>query len=315
MAAIEVSPKLRIAAQYLGESGQRWLDDLPGLVAELEAEWGIVCGRALTGGNFGYVAEAVTTDGEAAALKVALPPKSDGLKQELRALHLAHGDPYVRLIRFDVERRALLLERLGRPLGELGWPVDRQIRESVSTVARGWQPVAADGDELETGAAKAKWLAEFIPTTWQKLGRPCSEQAVERAVRYANERELALDGQRLVLVHGDAHPWNILEVAGDDRAEKRFRLIDPEGLASEPAHELGVILRGWNEELLEADTTAVALERCASVARQTGVDREATWQWSYIERVSSGLFMLDLGLGDQCRPYLEVADRLSGVEA
>jgi streptomycin 6-kinase len=90
-------------------------------------------------------------------------------------------------------------------------------------------------------------------------------------------------------------------------------LIDPEGLASEPAHDLGVILRGWNEELLQADAATAAFERCESVSRQTGVDRESIWRWSYIERVSSGLFLLELGHGVQARPYLDVADLLAGV--
>jgi streptomycin 6-kinase len=315
MGTIEISEQLRAAAIYLGEAGERWIQELPHLVANVEGEWRIACGRALAGGNFGYVAEAVTADGQLAVLKVALPPTSDGLKQELRTLQLAQGDPYARLIRFDEERRILLLERLGRSLAELGWPVDRQIAESVSTVARGWRPV--DGAGLASGAGKARWLAEFIGRTWGKLDRPCSEQAVERAIAYANERVRALDGQQPVLVHGDAHPWNILEANTSDVTavpEKRFRLIDPEGLASEPAHDLGVILRGWNEELIESDTATAALDRCAAVARQTGIDHKAIWQWSYIERVSSGLFLLDLGHRDQARAYLRVADRLAAVD-
>jgi hypothetical protein len=40
-----------------------------------------------------------------------------------------------------------------------------------------------------------------------------------------------------------------------------FRLIDPEGLISEPAHDLGVALRDGNEELLAGDTAAAAVER------------------------------------------------------
>jgi streptomycin 6-kinase len=90
-------------------------------------------------------------------------------------------------------------------------------------------------------------------------------------------------------------------------------LIDPEGLASEPAHDLGVVLRGWNEELLETNAATVAFNRCESVSRQTGVDREGIWRWSYIERVSSGLFLLELGHRAAAQPYLDVADLLAGV--
>jgi streptomycin 6-kinase len=284
------------------------------LVASLEADWGITCGRMLAGGHFAYVAEAVTADGLPAVLKVALPRSADGLKQELRALQVAQGDPYVRLIQHDEGRRSMLLEQLGRPMGELGWPAARQISVITSTVARGWRPVDVDG--LENGATKAQWLAEFIARTWRKLDQPCSEQSIERALDYAQERARLLAGQPTVLVHGDAHPWNVLEARSDGSETgpgSSFRLIDPEGLASEPAHELGVVLRGWNQELLETDPAAVAFERCESVGRQTGVDREAIWQWAYVERVSSGLFLLELGHRAEAQPYLEVADLLAAV--
>jgi len=124
-----------------------------------------------------------------------------------------------------------------------------------------------------------------------------------------------LDGRTPVLIHGDAHPWNVLELpgGGDTPGEgQQFRLIDPEGLASEPAHDLGVILRGWNDELLEVggDVAVVTFERCASVGLRTGVDPEGTWRWSFIERVSSGLLLQELGHDADARSFLAVADRL-----
>jgi streptomycin 6-kinase len=314
MATIEISAALRAAVAYFGATGERWLAGLPALVASLEADWGITCGRMLAGGHFAYVAEAVTADGQLAVLKVALPPQMKGFKQELRGLELAQGDPYVAVIKCDEARQSVLLERLGRPIGELGWPIGRQIAVITSTVARGWRPV--DGDGLVSGATKAEWLADFIARTWRKLDQPCAQQSIERAIEYALERARLLAGQRRVLVHGDAHPWNVLEARNDGiatGAAESFRLIDPEGLASEPAHDLGVVLRGWNEELLETNTAIGAFERCEFAGRRTGVDRQSIWQWSYIERVSSGLFLLELGHHAEAQHYLDVADRLAAV--
>lgn len=314
MAVLEITDQLRSAATYMGVAGERWLEALPGVVESLEANWRVACGRALSGGNFAYVADAVTADGGRAVLKVALPSQDVRFEHELRAFQLAQGDPYARLLNFDEARRSLLLERLGRPMAELGWPISRQISEMVGTLARGWRTV--DEGALETGAEKAKWLADFIEQTWRTLDRPCSERAIERALGYAAERAQALNGRQPVLVHGDAHPWNILERRGAPRVGQpgeHFRLIDPEGLASEPAHDLGVVLRGWNPELLRRDTAEAAFERSEAVFRQTGVDRESTWQWSYVERVSSGLFLTVLGQAAEGRPFLEVADRLANV--
>lgn len=137
---------------------------------------------------------------------------------------------------------------------------------------------------LPTGATKASWLADFVPTVWEDLGQPCSAAAVERAVNYAAERAARFDPEGAVLIHGDAHAHNLLQVPGSLDDTANFRLIDPEGLVSEPAHDLGVMLRAWNEELLAHDTAGMAYLRCRHLALLTGVNPEAVWQW----RSSSG---------------------------
>jgi streptomycin 6-kinase len=314
MPSIRLPERVGAAVAALGPAGQRWLAGLPELVSGLEADWTVTCGTALDGGNTAYVAEAVTADGQLAVLKIALPPGIAGFapfEQELQALQDAGGDPYARLICYDERRRSMLLERLGRPLASLTWPSDRQIAAITATVARGWRP--ATSGRLPTGAAKAEWLAGSITDAWRDLGKPCTERAARRAIDYAAERASRAEPRHAVLVHGDAHPSNVLEVPDgiDHSARPAFRLIDPEGLASEPAHDLGVVLRGWNEDLLAAHAAAVAFQRCEAVSRRTGVDPESIWQWSYIERVSSGLFLLRLGHDAEARPYLEAADRLS----
>lgn len=299
-----------------GEAGDRWLAALPDLLASLESDWSITVGEALDGGNAAYVAEAVRADGSPAVLKVAVPPVSgfSPFGQELRALRLASGDPYVVLLRFDPGRQSMLLERLGAPLSSLGWPVAQQLDALVHTVARGWRPISAaplpDPDALPAGESKARWLADFVVEAWEELNRPCPEATVAEAARYAEARAAALDPQDAVLVHGDAHPFNLLR-AGDGA----FRLIDPEGLASEPAHDLGVILRGFNDDLLARDpriSTAIARGRCRRAGELARVDPEAIWEWAFTERVSTGLFLLSLGHLEEAETFLTVAAKLTG---
>jgi streptomycin 6-kinase len=313
MDAVAVPQRLRVSARALGPAGSRWLDDLPGVLAGLAADWSITYGRPFDGGNAAYVIEAVTPDARPVILKVALPPGVDGFspfEQELEALRLAGGDPYAELIRHDLPRRSMLLERLGPSLASVGWPRVRRLTTAASTLARGWRPVPAG--RLPTGAEKAEWLADYVPRQWAELGRPCSPAATETAIGYAAERASAFSPERAVLIHGDGHAGNILLKPGPDGGTS-FRLIDPEGLISEPAHDLGVALRDGNEELLAGDTAAAAVERCQSVALLTGVDGAAIWQWAFIERVSTGLFLLRLGHRREAEAYLAVADRLSGL--
>lgn len=305
--------RLTASVRALGPVGQRWIDELPAVLDSLEDEWAVRCGAPFDGGNAAYVTEAVTLDGARAVLKVALPAGIDGLspfEQELETLLLARGDPYVGVIRHDTRRRGVLLERLGQPLASLGWSTSRQVEASVDTLARGWRPVATE--VVPTGAAEASWLAEFVSTAWEDLGRPCSASAVERAVTFSVQRAARFDPDAAVLVHGDGHAHNLLVVPGSEDAP-RFRLTDPEGLVSEPAHDLGVVLRAWNDELLAGDTAKLALERCEKVASLSGVDTEAIWQWAFIERVSTGLFPLRLGHSARARAHLTVADRLADV--
>ena len=103
-------------------------------------------GAPITGGSGGYVAEAVATDGTAAILKIAIP---DGLQgqspfaRDVQTLRLGAGGSYVRVLQTDTRRRAMLQERLGRPLAALGYPVEEQIDIIAATLQRAWQPVPA----------------------------------------------------------------------------------------------------------------------------------------------------------------------------
>jgi streptomycin 6-kinase len=314
MNPITVSERLTASLGALGSVGSRWLADLPHVLASLAADWSITYGRAFDGGNAAYVVEATTLGGRQVIVKIALPPGVDGFspfEQELDTLRLAEGDPYVELIRHDMSRRSLLLDRLGPPLASLGWSASHQLAAVVSTLSRGWRPVVTD--RLPTGATKASWLADYVATEWADLDRPCTEAAVERAVNYAVERADWFDPERAVLIHGDAHSHNLLLKPGSTGDDASFRLIDPEGLVSEPAHDLGVSLRAWNDDLLADDTVGVTIERCRQAAFLSGVDAEAIWQWAFIERMSTGLFLFRLGHHCEAQPYLAVSDRLSGV--
>lgn len=291
-----VSRPLAAALRELGTAGETWLAGLPELITSLETDWSLAVGAALAGGNTAYVAEAVTQEGTPTVLKVVMPPGVTGFvpfEQQLAALRLVGGDPYVRVLRHDHARRAFLLERLGQPLAGLGWPVSRQLDTLVRTAARAWRPVTAD--RFSTGAAKARLLGDYVASAWEDLGRPCPEAVAERALRYAAAREAAFDPRRSVLLHGDAHPLNLLRVPGH---ADRFRLIDPEGMIAEPALELGVIMRNLKDGLADhepAQARMIMARHCAHAGRLTGADPEAVWQWAFLERVANGMYMLRVG--------------------
>jgi streptomycin 6-kinase len=105
----------------------------------------------------------------------------------------------------------------------------------------------------------------------------------------------------------------VLEAAAGDPTA--FKLIDPEGLWSEPAHDLGIPLRGWNDEALATPDPVATTRRWAHrLASSAGVDEPATVAWATIERVSTGLFLHQLGHERDARSYLAVADLVAAAD-
>jgi predicted kinase/streptomycin 6-kinase len=323
---IGVSEPVALSLQALGAAGQEWLTGLPGLLSDLATDWSITIGNRLDGGRTSYVAKVVTSDGTAAVLKVSIPPRIEegaSFQRQLTALQLAGGDPYVGLIRHDAQRRALLLQRLGPPLATLGWPAARQMDALARIAARGWRPVPDQGSvHLPTGEEAARWHAEFIPATWDALGRPCSRAAVDLAIRCAAAREADFDPARAVLVHGDVHAFNVLQMPGQAAEDEGFRLVDPGGLISEPAHDLGVIqargVRSWVHGLANNDpqqTLEKMAHGCIRISRITGTDPQAVWQWAYLEMLSTGLLLRRLGDHREADDFLHVADKLATATA
>jgi streptomycin 6-kinase len=305
-AQLEVPELVRQRAMAYGNLGRRWLDELPLVVATLAERWELQIGHAFQGGTAAFVTSATEGSGRACALKVAMPPEIDPLESFRRSVlvhRLAAGRGCAELIRHDESIPAMLLERLGPNLDDLDMSVP-QILETVTTTLRSfWQPLVEDCG-LPSGPEKAAWLAGYITTTWDELGRPCERTVIERAVRYCGERATAYDPSRAVLVHGDAHGWNTLDAGGGT-----FKFVDPEGLRSERAHDLSVPMREYNQPLLLGDTARLVRERAELLASWCEIDPEPVWQWGFIERVSTGLANVRDFEGDEGLDFLEVAAR------
>ena len=276
-----------------------WLEDLPLLVASVEQEWGITVGEPYDDSTEAFVARAACEDGTAAVLKLIVPRGGDAAENEIAVFRFTRGEGCARLLRADAERGALLLERLGRSLYELGLPIRRRHEILCATAMRVWRP--APGCGLPTGGEKSRGLADFITATWEELDRPCSERAVDHALACAERRADAHRDERAVLVHGDVHRWNALE------AQDGFKLVDPDGLLAEPEYDLGIIMREDPLDILDDDPH----ERARWLAARTGLDATGIWQWGVIERVSTGLLATKVGLQPVGRQMLAIADRLA----
>ncbi|MGO9873059.1 MAG: aminoglycoside phosphotransferase family protein [Acidimicrobiia bacterium] len=277
-----------------------WLDELPALVAGVEREWCLTVGRSFEDATEAFVAEATLHDGTRAVLKLLVPRAGDAANNEITVLRLTNGEGCARLLRHDAVRGALLVERLGRSLHELGYPIERRHDILCSTAARIWRP--APECDLPTGVEKGRWLIDFITKAWEQLDRPCSQRAVDYAVACAERRIDAHDDERAVLVHGDVHQWNALEAGAG------FKLVDPDGLLAEAEYDMGILMREDPNELLHGDPW----ERARWLGARTGLDATAIWEWGVVERLSTGLLCTQVDLQPIGREMLAVADHVAG---
>ncbi len=272
----------------------------------LAEQWGLEIGPAFRGGSAALVAGATDASGRACVVKVAMPlemDEADTFRRSVLVHQLAGGRGCAELYDHDDSVPAMLLERLGPNLDDLGLPLPQLLDAIATTLRTFWRPVADDCD-LPSGAEKAAWLARYIETSWAELAEPCGRDVVDRALDYCSERAAAFDPATAVLVHGDAHGWNTLAAGAG-----AYKFVDPEGVRSERAHDLSVPMREYNAPLLAGDTKRLVCERAEWLASSCDVDPEAVWQWGFIERVSTGLANVREFEGDDGLVFLEVARR------
>ena len=286
-----------------GEPGRAWITALPAIVERLCDAWSLTIGPVLEGGK-GALVLRVTQHGDDAVLKIA-PPDSE-FASEIATIEAAAGRGYVRLLARDLDVNAALLEPLGDMLLTRPLRVEEKLDILSATLLEAWtvpQPPA-------TAWHKAAALTDDIVTEWARFGRPCSVELRDMAIAYAHRRREATGAT--VLCHGDPHPANALAVARPrPGAESGYVFVDPDGFVCEPAYDLGVTVRSFTDEVLAADDPVALLRGwCARLAARTGVDAQSIWEWAFVERVSSGLFLIVCGHHDEGRAHLDSAERL-----
>ena len=274
------------------KGGDRWLADLPATIAALERRWGITVGERLPGGTSSYVAAAVTATGEPAMVKISVPVVD--FDQQVRTLRAAGGRGYVRLLAADLDHNAALLEPLGGPLTRSGLRPEGQLAVIADLLPLAW--TVPRGDLVPTD--KAADLVEFVGSL--RSSAVGSSVVVDEALRCAERRSAAFDPDRCVVVHGDAAAANVLRRPGDG-----WVFVDPDGFVGDPAYDRGVAVRDWCAELLAAADPRTLLR---SYCVMLGGDPDATWDWGFLERVSTGLYLASLG-GDG-GPHLDSAATL-----
>jgi len=77
---------------------------------------------------------------------------------------------------------------------------------------------------------------------------------------------------------------------------------------------IGAMERQWSitvgQPLPGGTGSALARGYSRLLATQTGIDETAIWEWGFLERVSTGLYVLEFGAEDFGRSFLDTAELL-----
>ncbi|MBK8904957.1 MAG: phosphotransferase [Anaerolineaceae bacterium] len=281
--------------------GAEWLARLPDLLAVCERRWGVVIRPSTFTLSYNYVAPATLADGTEIVLKAGVPNRE--LRTEIEALRLYDGRGCVRLLDADADQGILLLERLSP--GEMLTIVtddDAATHIAAQVMQAMWRPLPAEHN-FPSVADWAAGLAELREEFGGGTG-PFDRRLVETAESLFTDL-LASSGEP-VLLHGDLHHYNILS-AGDG-----WRMIDPKGVAGEPAYEVGALLRNPFTLFDEPDLKRITARRLDILAETLALDRERLRQWSLAQAVLSAWWSYEDG-GDPAD--WEPTMRLAGVLA
>lgn len=263
-----------------GEAGARWLADLPRVLDDVARDWDLTVGAPFDL-SYHYVVAATRADGTPAVLKLGVP-SGDSLREELPALRSFAGRGAVRVLRDDLDRGALLLERAepGERLRDLVPARDAEATSIAVAVMRRLAEAEPD-PALPDLVRQADAFDEYL----DKHGDsgPLPGDYVARAAGLM--RELCASADRRVVLHGDLHHDNILRAT---RAP--WLAIDPHGLVGDPGYETGSLLFNPDPDDLDPALAALVPARVEQLADELSTPRDRVVAWGFVKAVLSDVW-------------------------
>jgi streptomycin 6-kinase len=136
---------------------------------------------------------------------------------------------------------------------------------------------------------------------------PFPEAMVDAALRMLGD--LLRSSPPPVLLHGDLHHHNILSAQREP-----WLVIDPKGLAGDPAYDVGAWLKNPMPWLLEqADPKAIQERRIRQFSSELGIDAQRLRSWGFVNAVLSGLWSGESGNWEGVERMVQCAE-LFGID-
>lgn len=283
-----------------GETGRQWLCDLPALLQEYATRWSLTIHPPFEPLSYNFAAPATRTDGLTVVLKAGVPRPDLGW--EIEALRIYAGRGCVRLLRADEAAGVMLLERIDPGTKLKAEADDARATEIAALVMQSlWQPLPAS----HTFKTVSEWAGGLNRLRACYNGGTGPLPAGLVALAESLFQELFGSAAPAVLLHGDLHHENIL-AAG----RGKWLAIDPQGVAGEPAYEVGALLRNPTPEVATWPELAPSqARRVAQLAEILGFDRQRIVGYGIAQAVLSAWWNLE-DHAETDRPALACAEAL-----
>lgn len=258
-----------------GPEGQRWLAQIPTLIASLAKAWGLSDLQPLPNLTYNYVLSGFK-DGAPVILKLSITPEE--LVQEAMLLKAFAGYGAVAVL--AQQPGALLLER-AIPGTTLKNYFPQHENESIIIAAKVIQrlhqtPLSPSNNFTPV----TSWLAAINPEA--KI--PASY--LNKAIKLKNH--LLASAAPTILLHGDLHHDNILQ------HQNNWVFIDPKGVLGEPAYEVAAFIRNPIPELLQQpNATQIIQHRIVAFADALQLPAERIYQWCFVQSVLAWIWNLE----------------------
>jgi len=241
------------------------LERLPRLAQEAAEHWSLDVEEP-----YEYANVSLALPAGDAVLKISFPHR----ESEHEAAALAHWDGHgaVRLLAYDAERNAMLLERCvpGTSLLELA---ERDGYRCAAEVKRklGERPAPPGHPFTPIVETAARWARE-LPVRWEQAGLPFERELLDAAVSALVE--LPPTQGELIVCHQDLHRGNVLAAQREP-----WLAIDPKPVVAEREFDTAALIRDGPGDLRW---------RLDFLASELGLDRERMRRWAIAHTVAWG---------------------------
>jgi streptomycin 6-kinase len=224
-----------------------------------------------------FVSDAVLTDGTRVVLKVT--GYHDELSNEIAALKLWNGNGAARLLQADLDRHAILLERI-LPGTMLADRDDEAVRITADLLRQLWIPRSDGLRSIDSWCAAYERNRPALAAGAD--GFPSALFTRADALR----RELVESTADPVALHGDMHHYNVLQ---SDRAG--WLAIDPKGLFGDRHFDICQFLRNPFRPVTAAENR----HRLDLFSELLGLDRQRLSHWAFVHAMLDACWSFEDG--------------------